>query len=128
MLFRSGAWGTFTGDEVPDAYGSDVRYHFAGGTGEEKATWDAVLINGKGLYEVFVWYSANEVNAINARYIINHGVVSDTKEVDQTINGGQWFSLGTFSFENDGTENVTLSDEATGLVVIADAVKFVSLQ
>jgi hypothetical protein len=43
--------------------------------------------------------------------------------VNQRVNGGNWFSLGTFYFTADGTEDVTLSDKADSYV-IADAVWF----
>jgi len=43
--------------------------------------------------------------------------------VDQGINGGQWVSLGIYEFLNNGTENITLSDNADSWVA-ADAVKF----
>ncbi|MFV1951056.1 MAG: S8 family serine peptidase [Nitrospinota bacterium] len=93
------------------------------GTGADTATWDAELTDGPGLYEVFVWYPSFSALATNAPFTINHAGISDTVPVDQCKNGGQWVSLGAYEFNDDGTENVTLSDNANSWVV-ADAVRF----
>jgi hypothetical protein len=45
---------------------------------------------------------------------------SSTVDVDQEVNGGAWYSLGSFSFDA-GLASVVLSDDADG--VVADAVK-----
>ncbi|MBI5183533.1 MAG: hypothetical protein HY999_04145, partial [Nitrospinae bacterium] len=118
-----GIWATYS-DDVPEIYGTDLRYNVGGGVGEERATWVAELTGGHGSYEVFIWYYVLDFNASDAPFTINHNGISDTVRVDQTINGGQWVSLGSFYFSDDGKENVILSDDANGLVV-ADAVMFV---
>ncbi len=105
-------------------YGSNYL-EAAGGTGSKIAMWDAELTGGPGSYEVFVWYAASSNHATNAPFTINHDGESDTVLVDQTINGDQWVSLGTYDFADNDEENVTLSDDADAYV-IADAVKFES--
>ena len=123
-LFRSfsviGTWGTYSG--ASEGYGINVLYHEAG-TGVNKATWMAELTNGAGIYEVMVWYLAGGTLATNAPFTINFAGGSDTVLVNQTVSGGQWVSLGTYTFADDGTENVILSDNASSWV-IADAVRF----
>lgn len=54
-----GNWGSYSTPNA-DIYGPDYRYH-AAGPGEDKAVWDAELINGPGRYRVMVWYPAYEI-------------------------------------------------------------------
>ena len=63
-------------------------------------------------------------------YTINHTPVAPTTvaNVDQRQNGGQWVSLGTYSFNGGTGGNVTISytvNDADTERVVADAVKFV---
>ncbi|MBI5183485.1 MAG: hypothetical protein HY999_03885, partial [Nitrospinae bacterium] len=55
---------------------------------------------------------------------INHAGLSDTVVIDRSINGGQWVSLGIHEFADDGTEDITLSDNANSWDV-ADAIRIV---
>ena len=122
-----GSWGVAPSDDGKVKYYYGRTFWFsASGTGEDKAIWSAKLSEGAGLYEVKVWYperNSPPAFAFNAPYTINHNGVSDTVIVDQNSNGGRWFSLGTYDFADDGTENVTLTDESLGWA-IADAVVF----
>ena len=74
-----------------------------------------------------MWYVALPTLASDAPFTINHGVVSDTVLVDQTIDGSQWVSIGIYEFADDGTENITLSDNADSWI-IADAVRFTMVE
>jgi hypothetical protein len=47
--------------------------------------------------------------------------------VNQTLNGGQWVSLGTYHFESGTSGSVTIRTTGTSGHVIADAVKFTPL-
>ncbi len=118
----TGTWPTSNTTKVPDFYGIDFRYH-AAGDGSETARWDTELITGPGLYEVFVWYPKSTLLASNAAYTINHNGTSDTVPINQGVNGGQWVSLGSYEFADNGTENIILSDN-TDSWVVADAVRF----
>jgi hypothetical protein len=100
-------------------------FHYsAPGDGSDTATWDAELAGGPDNYEVIVWYPVYSGLANNALFTIHHAGISDTVVVDQSINGGQWLSIGIYKFVNDGTEDVILSDNADSWVA-ADAVRFV---
>ncbi|MFV1952106.1 MAG: fibronectin type III domain-containing protein [Nitrospinota bacterium] len=116
-----GDWDTYSVSNFA-IYGPDLRYHVAG-TGTNKAVWDAELINGPDTYKVNVWYLGHAHLASNAPFTVNHGGMADTVIVNQQINKGRWVSLGVYDFAGDGTENVTLTDDADKGVV-ADAVKF----
>jgi hypothetical protein len=117
-----GDWGRYPAPSV-SGYGKNFHYHTAG-DGTATATWVAELTDGAGAYKVFVWYPIYSDLATNAEYIINHANGSETVLVDQSVNGGDWVSIGTFEFADDDTENITLSDN-TDSGVVADAVKFV---
>ena len=121
-----GVWGTYAG--AGGTYGTDFRYN-AAGTGIDKATWPADLSDSAGSYEVFIWYPSFPVLATNAPFTVNYAdpvtglPASKTILIDQTQNGGQWVTLGTYDFIDDCCEGVTLTDNA-GSWVVADAVRF----
>ena len=64
-----------------------------------------------------------------ATYLVNHADGTTAVPVDQTVRGtpdvrgGEWVSLGTFTFPAGITSTVELTDTPTGYVV-ADAVRF----
>ncbi|MBI5183532.1 MAG: hypothetical protein HY999_04140 [Nitrospinae bacterium] len=133
-----GVWDTYPEvDSHGPWYSNNYRYHAGGGTGANKVKWKASLVSGPGDYKVFVWYQASPKNASNASFTVKHADGSTTVRVDQQespydpdtgsgdpYNEGWQISIGTYYFADDGTEGVTLSDNANG-DVIADAVKFV---
>ena len=112
-----GTWELSTSE--PNYYGTNYAYH-ASGTGDGSATF-SFNITESGTYEVFAWWTSHSNRALNAPYTINHSSGSNTVRVDQTTNGGEWNSLGTYFF-SEGTATVVLSNDADGYV-IADAVK-----
>jgi hypothetical protein len=121
--FRQNRWGTNLSTWTSGVYGNSFRFHPPRTEGDP-AIWDAELVEGAGNYEVFVWYPVYSGFTTNAPYTINHNGISDTVVVNQSINGGEWISLGVYYFVNDGTENITLLAETADSWVIADAVMF----
>ncbi len=101
-----GTWRMSTG--YPDYYGSSFRYNEPG-TGPGTVTWEADLILGAGSYEVFVWYPISTGFAARVPFTVYYSGSSKTVLVDQSKNGGQWVSIGTYAFSDDGTENVTMN-------------------
>ncbi|MEU0880187.1 RHS repeat-associated core domain-containing protein [Lentzea sp. NPDC005914] len=115
-----GEWGT-AGTAGGDHEGFDYRTHNAG-DGADTFSW-LIDVPRSGKYEVFTRY-ANTATAKNASYAVEHDGGTETKQVDQTQQPGQWVSLGSFGFTEDAVKKITLSDQANGTVV-ADAVKVV---
>jgi hypothetical protein len=58
-------------------------------------------------------------------YTITHDGGTTTVRVDQSVLGGEWNLLGTYDFTQGGQHSITLSDDADGDYVIADAVMVV---
>ncbi|HUF82822.1 MAG TPA: hypothetical protein VMN03_16930, partial [Burkholderiales bacterium] len=90
------------------------------GAAPSTATWSAAL-PGSGSYEVFARWTQHPNRATNARYTVNHAGGATELIVNQAAGGGNWNSLGTYSF--NGAASVSLTDQADGYV-IADAVMF----
>lgn len=85
-----------------------------------------------GTYEVFAWWPAATNRSPSAPFKITHAGGNHTVNVDQRINGSQWYSLGTYTFNAGTTGNVLVTNAYTGPLpvpsqcyVIADAVRFV---
>jgi len=87
------------------------------------ATWMAGL---SGIYEVYAWWTEGLYRPNDAEYTINHATGSDTVNVNQLQNGGQWNLLGTYSFSGSGSVVLTDASSDPGAdAVCADAIKFV---
>jgi hypothetical protein len=80
-----------------------------------------------GTYEVFAFYSAHSSRATNTPYTVNHAGGNNIVSVNQQINGGVWWSLGTFSFNPGTGGSVVITTGGTNGYVIADAVRFVQI-
>ena len=114
----------------PSAYNGDFRYH-AAGTGQNTATWTFADVDPTAQYQVYATWTAAGDRADNAPYTISDsGTTLATVDMNQqfaptdaTIGGQGWESLGTFAAPS-GTLNVSLSDNADGIVV-ADAIMIV---
>ncbi|MFC1686775.1 LamG-like jellyroll fold domain-containing protein, partial [Nanoarchaeota archaeon] len=122
--------GTWTVDTFNNSHGNNNSY-ISAGTGANTATW---LLNGSGWYTTpnitrhnvngsyklqAMWKNDTD-RATNAKYTVNHRSGSTIVSVNQTLNGGTWVDLGTYTLNI--TSNITLSDDADGIVV-ADAIK-----
>ncbi|MEJ3748799.1 exo-alpha-sialidase [Actinomycetes bacterium KLBMP 9797] len=121
----AGTWPGGTG--VAGYYGSNYLSH-AAGDGSAVVRWRPAL-PGDDRYEVRVSYSAASNRATNATYVVHHAGGSTPVQVNQRLRGvpeprgGEWTSLGVFSFRAGIAAHVDLTDAADG-VVIADAAKF----
>lgn len=119
----TGSWPSSSGASGYHGFGYHYGGSTSGGVGLETYNW-RLHIPADGDYEVFVRYTEYSNRATNAPYTIAHNDGEDTLLVDQTTGGGQWQSLGSFSFSAGGDHEIGLSDDADGIVV-ADAVMLV---
>jgi N-acetyl-anhydromuramyl-L-alanine amidase AmpD len=118
----SGSW--TAGTSAAGKYGADYRFASTGPSMTAEAEWRPTLPFG-GTWAVDVWYPAGSNRAPDAPFTVYHASGNTTVSVNQQINGGAWFNLGTYSFFTGNSGYVRLGNHATsGNVVIADAVRF----
>ncbi len=115
--WKTGAYGNPHGDD----YNWAATSGFGGDPAE--AEWRPELPAAGG-YQVAIWYVQGSNRADNAPFTVHHAEGATPVPVNQQINGEAWVVLGTFAF-NAGTGGyVTLFNDASPSVVIADAVRF----
>ncbi len=81
----------------------------------------------EGSYAVYVSYATLPNSVADATYTVRHKGTATVFKVNQTMGGGTWAYLGTFSFAKGNSPDncVTLSNVSDGQgVVTADAVRF----
>jgi hypothetical protein len=90
--------------------------------------WDPRLSPGQ--YEVFAFVPFRYTTTVAARYQISHEAGLDERIIDQSEEGGDWVSLGTYYFGGTANDYVLLSD-VTGepyrsRLIAFDAIKWES--
>lgn len=119
----SGTWNTGT-SATP--WGADYRWRATvSGTATGEVQWQPTL-PVSAQYDVYVWYVAGANRSPGAPFVIYHAGGSTTVPVNQQINGSQWVHIGNYAFNAGNAGRVTLNNSASGSVVIADAVRFVT--
>lgn len=116
--------GTWSTGAYGNPYGSDYRWSSAGSG--NAAIWTPNLPNA-GTYDVYAYWVQGTNRASDAPYIIHHASGADTVRVNQQQSGEQWNKLGSYTFEAGMSGDVTLTNEASDGVVIADAVKLLEV-
>lgn len=89
-------------------------------------TWSTTALS-PGTYEVLTWWTQLSTRSSRAPFRIQHAAGTADVTVNQQTNGGQWNSLGVYTFNGSGS--VTLS--APGVYptsYCADAVRFVKVE
>ncbi len=108
--------------DLNGAYGSDY-YQLVGsdndGTPEFQWTFE---VPTTGTYQVDAWWPQDSNSTATASYIITDETGDVPVTVPQNINGGQWNSLGFYTFNSGTTYKVKLSAPA-GEPVLADAIR-----
>lgn len=119
-----GTWQT--GSSTPNGYSTDYRFAetTAGGTPTARCRFTPNLPL-TGYYYIGVWYNVGTNRASNAPYTVHGDLVTSTVLVDQQLNGGQFFYIGQAHFQAGSGGSVSLANNASNLVVMADAVQWV---
>ena len=104
-------------------YSSTHHYNAQIGPGEDTATW-SFRVPQQGRYHVYAWWVEGTERPHDVPYTIHDLEGLTTVRVDQRVDGGQWNSLGTFCFLQDGSVEVS-DDASSGQDIIADAVRLV---
>ena len=120
--------GTWTLGSVSTDYFA-TTYRYANTTGGSATATFRPNLPVPGKYDVKIWYSAGSNRSTVAPYLISYNGGSSTVYVNQTINSGQWVLLATAVPFAAGTAGfVRLSNNASGNVVIADAIEFIYVE
>lgn len=120
-----GAWTAST--TTPGFYGSDALNDGNTDRGNRSVRFTPTLPSA-GTYEVFAWWPAasNRSDSVPFDIVTTSGTV--TVNVNQKLNGSQWYSLGTYTFSAGTSGSVLIRNQYTGTgtpgYVIADAVRF----
>ena len=85
------------------------------------ARWYPELSAGR--YEVYVYIPFRYTTTSSARYWVAHRDGYTLKVVDQSATGDQWVSLGTYWFQGNGRDYVSLSD-VTGEAYVSRLIAF----
>lgn len=120
----SSSW--FTSTAAPGYWGSNYHARQTASV-SDAATWN-FQVRTLGDYEVFAWWASGSNRATAAPYIVDHNNGSTVVNVNQTINGGKWNSLGTYRFGGVNPKNHTVRLScwtSSGSYVIADAIRLV---
>ena len=74
-------------------------------------------------YSVYAWWSAGANRPTDATYVVHHAGGTSSVVVDQTVLGGQWNLIGTYTFSAESDPRIELS-VASGRTV-ADAIRMI---
>jgi len=118
----TGAWTTSTFS--PGYY--CTNYIHDGNTGKgSKSVRFTPTIPVSGNYEVFARWISGSDRATNVPIDIVTASGTSSVQVNEQTNGGQWVSLGTYSFNAGTAGSVLIKNNGTSGYVIVDAVRFV---
>src|SRR5690242_1585015 len=93
------------------------------GAGGATVYWPFPTTLGAGQYQVFARWVSGPDRTNNATYYVASSDGTQPITENQQQNGGNWQSLGTFTFTPGTGQGVTLTDSASGIVV-AGAVRY----
>jgi N-acetylneuraminic acid mutarotase len=117
--------GTWTASSFDTGFvGSNYLHDGNSSKGNRSVRYTPTLAGGT--YEVFINYTSANNRAANVPVDIIHSAGTTTRTIDQRTGGGQWVSLGSFTFNVGTTGSVLIRTNGTSGFVVADAVKFVS--
>lgn len=120
-ITTAGTW--LTGTTIGGYIGTNYWFNGAANT----AIRYTPTIVTAGTYKVYARWTAAYNRATNTAIVIYHTAGSSTVNVDQTMNGGVWVLLGTYSFNagaSSANGSVRISDLGANGIIIADGVKF----
>lgn len=108
--------GTFSGENATLAYGGSQRFS----TGADSSYRFTPQIPISGFYRLSAWWQARP-GANQASLHINHSQGLSTVVLDQSSQGGNWFTIGNYFFNAGNSHNIDLA--ATLSPFAADALR-----
>ncbi|MEV6104260.1 FAD-dependent oxidoreductase [Streptomyces sp. NPDC051940] len=120
-ISTAGTW--YTSRSVSGYYGPDFVHDGNTNKGTTRLRFRPSLATSRK-YTVYLRWTAASNRATNVPVDIVHAGGTTTKTVNQRLQGGQWVSLGSYSFAAGTTGSVLIRTSGTNGYVIADAVRF----
>ncbi|HNT37066.1 MAG TPA: hypothetical protein PKH07_18900, partial [bacterium] len=120
----NGAW-TYVTNGGLEPINGDYYYASTASSETKSAIWRPDLVQD-GYYRVSVRYRQGANRSNQAPYTVYYNGGWQTISVNQQVNGGTWFVLGTWHFKSGTSGYVKLGNgpAPTGKIVLADAVLF----
>jgi PKD repeat protein len=113
--------GIWTASLTGTDYFKENYLYTPAGTGSRSVDW-LFGLPLSGRYNLFAWWPTADTNTGGARYTIEHADGQTTRVMNQKTGGGQWNSLGQYSFDTS-TYRVRLTNQASSGNIIADAIR-----
>ncbi|CAA6689524.1 MULTISPECIES: sulfatase-like hydrolase/transferase [unclassified Lentimonas] len=107
--------------------GSNYMHDQNTGKGSKSVSY-TFSVPAVGNYDVSIQYASGSNRASNVPVTIASSGSSTTVSLNQTVNGGVWFSLGEFGFDAANPVVVTIETTDTDGYVMVDAVKLTYLE
>jgi FAD dependent oxidoreductase/Calx-beta domain len=117
-----GTWLTST--SIAGCWGANYIHDQNAGKGTKSVRFTPSLSTA-GDYDVYLRWTADPNRADNVPVDVTHANGTSTFMVNQRINGGIWFKLGTMTFNAGTAGNLLIRTDGTNGFVIADAARFV---
>ncbi len=113
----------------PEGYNGSLRWTQNSRSATDTYNWGVWYPNLEaGVYQAAVYIPNRFSTTSQARYWVSHANGFDLTIVDQSVNGGQWVTLGTFEFDGTANDYISLADvtfeENQSRLVAYDAVRF----
>ena len=121
--FIGSDWGS-NGNTIYPFYGTTFSYSLTG-SGADEAVY-SFEITEAGEYEVYAWWPSHSYCSTDTPYHIYFSDEAATVRVNQRENPGQWNYLASGYFEQ-GVHEIVITDDANGVLVVADAVRLVPI-
>ncbi len=84
----------------------------------------------EAIYEVYGWWVSSSNRCQDTPFIIKHKNGTDTVRVNQVQNGSMWKLIGSYTFSNDTSQKIIISNAGTpgtsATYVVADAIRLIS--
>lgn len=84
----------------------------------------------EAIYEVYAWWVSAPNRCQDTPFIIKHKNGTDTVRVNQVQNGSTWKLIGSYTFSNDTSQKIIISNAGTPgtstTYIVADAIRLIS--
>ncbi|MCX6630380.1 MAG: hypothetical protein NTW28_22400, partial [Candidatus Solibacter sp.] len=117
-IVLNGVWTSST--STPGYIGTNYVHNGNTGQGSKSAVFTP-NIPSNGVYPLFLHWTSESNRATNAPVTVNYNGGSTNMTVNQTLNGGTWFNLGSYPFAAGTNGTVTIGTTAANGYVIVDA-------